>query len=99
VLFAVRLRDVDCWFLLARKSIFRRIPIQSNGRFAHAEILAKANFLGHLMTEAPVTYHPSNQDPAKATEPSNRLSFAELYRVLSHPDFGPAVVPDDRVSD
>jgi dolichol-phosphate mannosyltransferase len=92
VLFAVRLRDPECFFLLARRSIFGRIPIQSDGPFAHVEILAKANFLGCLMSEAPVTYRP--RDPASSPTPGAfRQSLAELCRLFFHPDFGPRDVP------
>jgi glycosyltransferase involved in cell wall biosynthesis len=88
LLFGVRLRDIDCAFKLFRREIFARIPIQSNGRFVHAEILAKANFLGCLMGEAPVRYRPG---PGGATaEASLRQTLAEAHRVFHHPDFGPA---------
>ena len=40
IIFALRLKDPECWFLLARRSIFTRIPIQSSGPFAFAELLA-----------------------------------------------------------
>lgn len=86
--FGIRLSDPDCWFMLARRSIFARIPIQSDGQFAQVEVLAKANFLGGIMTEAPVTYRPQATSP-KAW--STLLKEARL--VFSHPDFGPAILP------
>ena len=52
--YALRMHDVPSAFKLFRKAIFDRIPIQSNGSFVHAEILAKANFLGCLMAEVPI---------------------------------------------
>src|SRR5438132_4575059 len=58
LVFGLRLKDVDCAFKLFRRSIFARIPIQSDGSFVHAEILAKANFLGCLIAEADVSYSP-----------------------------------------
>src|SRR6266436_2741584 len=58
IIFALRLKDPECWFLLARRSIFDRIPIQSPGPFAFAELLTKANFLGCLMSEVAVSYQP-----------------------------------------
>ena len=92
VLFAVRLRDPGCFFLLARRSIFGRIPIQSNGPFAHVEILAKANFLGCLMSETPVTFRP-REGGKSPTGASFRQMLAELRRVFFRPDFGPRDVP------
>ncbi|HXG08685.1 MAG TPA: glycosyltransferase [Gemmataceae bacterium] len=87
-LFGVRLRDVGCPFRLFRRSVFARLPIQSDGPFAHVEVLAKANFLGHIMTEVPVTYQP------RPDERAARWSFAEVRRVFSAPDFGPPVLPE-----
>ena len=87
LLFGVRLGDVHCLSLLARRSIFRRIPIQSQGTFAHAEILAKANFLGCLMMDVPVNTPRRHAEFHDSGSPSRTL--AEAYRVFSHPDFGP----------
>src|SRR5207248_6099704 len=56
LLFGLRLKDVDCSFKLFRRSMFARIPIQSDGPFVHAEIRAKANFLGCIMSGVPVRY-------------------------------------------
>jgi glycosyltransferase involved in cell wall biosynthesis len=88
VVFALRLQDVNCLFRLFRREIFARIPIQSDGEFAHVEVLAKANFLGSYMNdEIPVAHRPRQQLPAG---PSWGKDFR---RVFSHPDFGPAVLP------
>jgi hypothetical protein len=88
--FGVRLHDLAAPYLLARRSLFARIPVQSDGDFAHAEVLAKANFLGALMTEAAVTdCKPGSPALPGAPGPV----FREASRVFSDPDFGPAVVP------
>ncbi len=91
-IFGVKLKDIDCAFKLFRREIFRRIPIQCNSSFVHTEILAKANFLGCLMTEVPVSYHP----PAELhSETLNRMGrWADAYQILRDPDFGPAVLPE-----
>jgi glycosyltransferase involved in cell wall biosynthesis len=86
LIFGVRLRDVDCPFKLFRRSIFTRIPIQSDGEFVHAEILAKANFLGCIMDEA------SLEAPAQWIVDPKRT--AQLGRVFAAPDFGPALLPE-----
>lgn len=90
-LFGVRIGDVDSRFKLFRKSIFDRIPIQSEGDFVHAEILAKANFLGCVMDELPIGEkpgpfrgHPEPPSPA----PRGR----EMRRVFFQPDFGPSTI-------
>jgi glycosyltransferase involved in cell wall biosynthesis len=89
IIFGLRLKDPECWFLLARRSIFSRIPIQSSGPFAFAEVLAKANFLGCLMSECPVSYHPIPEANAKWSNSTLREKLTGFRRVFSHPDFGP----------
>lgn len=90
IIFGLRLKDPECWFLLARRSIFERIPIQSPGPFAFAEVLSKANFLGCLMSEVLVAYRPMPEVEAKWSNATLREKVAGFRRVFSHPDFGPA---------
>jgi hypothetical protein len=91
-LFGLRYHDVACPFRLQRRSIFARIPLQSDGPFVHVEILAKANFLGHVMggEEVPLAASP---EPGRQPGGSLRQWTAECFRVFAHPDFGPAVLP------
>jgi len=86
-LFGLRLKDVECAFKLFRRSIFERIPIQSNGSFVHAEILAKANFLGCMMAEVEVSYAPQAGQRVNVEPPGQRRR--EAFRLFRHPDFGP----------
>jgi glycosyltransferase involved in cell wall biosynthesis len=92
IIFGLRLKDPECWFLLARRSIFSRIPIQSSGPFAFTELLAKANFLGCLMSEVSVAYHPMPEVLDKWSNSTLREKLAGFGPVFSHPDFGPAKV-------
>lgn len=85
----VRLRDVECLFVLARRSIFSRIVIQSESAFAHAEILAKANFLGHWMTEVPVAFRPRSPDEGGDLSAHWRAIRKDAKRVYNDPEFGP----------
>jgi glycosyltransferase involved in cell wall biosynthesis len=94
-LFGVRLRDVHCPFRLYRRSLFRRIPIQSDGPFADVEVLAKANFIGAVMTDVPVPHQPRTGGWWTATKEGRRRTREELWRVLKKPDFGPAHVPEE----
>jgi glycosyltransferase involved in cell wall biosynthesis len=94
IIFGLRLKDPECWFFLARRLIFSRIPIQSTGPFAFAELLAKANFLGCLMSEAPVSYQPIPGANAKWSNSTLREKLTGFRRVFSHPDFGPAKLPE-----
>src|SRR5262249_25022919 len=87
LLFGVRVIDVNSDFKLFRRDIFARIPIQSDGDFVHAEVLAKANFLGLLMSEVPVVDRPLSHGQA-----SLRQMWVDARRVFRRPDFGPALV-------
>jgi glycosyltransferase involved in cell wall biosynthesis len=93
IIFGLRLKDPECWFLLARRSIFERIPVQSNGPFAFAELLAKANFLGCLMSEVSVSYHPAPEVDAKWSNATLGEKLAGFRQVFSYPEFGPAKLP------
>jgi len=95
LVFALRLKDPRCTYLLARRSIFRRIRLQSTGPFAHAEVLAKANSLGCLMTDAPVSYRPPSAGEEQMAHGSVRDTWSEAWGVISDPDFGPAFLPED----
>jgi glycosyltransferase involved in cell wall biosynthesis len=89
--FAVGTHDTTCPFRLLRRSVFERIPIQSDGAFVHVEILAKANFLGHLLAEE-VPLGDRNRPVEAETTQDDRLGriLSDAHRVFHHPDFGPA---------
>jgi glycosyltransferase involved in cell wall biosynthesis len=87
LLFGVRVRDVCCPFRLYRREVFDRLPIQSDGAFAHVEVLAKANFLGRVMTETAVRHQPP-AGPRDETGEERRQDRADFWRVLSHPEWG-----------
>ncbi|MSU77225.1 MAG: glycosyltransferase [Gemmataceae bacterium] len=83
-IFGVRVTDPECAFLLARRGIFKRIPIQSGGPFLATEILAKANHLTCLLAEVPVTWNPPSHPLHDA------ISFGgDAQKVFLAPDFGP----------
>ena len=86
VLFGLRMQDVACPFRLIRREVFRHLPLQSNGSFAHEEILAKANFLGSLVAEVKLTSFPAISPLSEEAAGQKRR---ELWRVFKQPDFGP----------
>ena len=88
-LFGVRLRDIDSKFKLFRRKIFERFPIQSDGAFVHAEILAKANFLGCYMDEVPVAERPGPFAPIPEPPPAPPTVRQEMKRVFRNPIFLP----------
>jgi glycosyltransferase involved in cell wall biosynthesis len=91
-LFGVRYRDVASPFRLVRREIFQRIPLQSDGPFVHVEIVAKANFLGHVLGEEV----PLQVPPGPRSAPvggSARELLAEAVRLFRHAEFGPPAQP------
>ncbi len=83
-IFGVRVTDPECAYMLARRDIFARIPIQSGGPFLWTEILSKANHLTCLLAEEPVTWNAPSDPIADA------ISFvADARRIFHSPDFGP----------
>jgi glycosyltransferase involved in cell wall biosynthesis len=91
--FGVRNRDVLCPYRLIRREIFARIPIQSNGPFAHVEILAKANFLGCIMAEDVPLGDAGRSVKAEPRDGPGENFFRDCRRVFDRPDFGPIFVP------
>lgn len=80
------LQDVDSAFKVIRRDWLDRFPIQSDGDFVHAEIIAKLTFLTALMDELPLTPKP---DPIPPTR------WADFPRVFRDGRFHPAL-PDVR---
>jgi glycosyltransferase involved in cell wall biosynthesis len=84
--FGVPLADVNSAFKLYRTAFLRRVPIQSDGDFVHAELVAKATFLTSIMDEVPLTPKP---DP----HPEVPSRLREMWRVFCHPEFGAPAAP------
>jgi glycosyltransferase involved in cell wall biosynthesis len=87
--FGVHIVDIDSGFKLFRREIFDRIPIQSDGPFVHAEIIAKANFMTLWMDEIPIAPAPEATAAVLATDLNWPGRLADMKRVLAHPSFGP----------
>jgi glycosyltransferase involved in cell wall biosynthesis len=87
LMFGLKLADVPAAFKLFRRSVFDRLPIQSDGQFVHAEIVAKANFLSCLIAEVPIGRLGGNFKGVVEPEAPG-VSFAtEARRVFRHPAF------------
>jgi glycosyltransferase involved in cell wall biosynthesis len=91
-IFGVHLRDLGCLFVLARRSIFARLPIQSQGLFSHVEILAKANFMGCFMTEVPVAFRLPTKETQNPWAVDKSQYWRQARHVFFHADFGLPVV-------
>jgi glycosyltransferase involved in cell wall biosynthesis len=87
-LFGVRYRDAASPFRLLRREALTGIPLQSDGPFVHVEIVAKANFLGHVLgEEVPLQVAPEGR---QAPGGGPREMLADAVRLFRHADFGPA---------
>jgi hypothetical protein len=88
-MFGLRLQDIECRLRLFRKAALEPFPIQSRGSFAHIEVLAKANHLGRLMAEAPVTWVPP------AVQPGDPTFRGDALRVFRQPEFHDPTKPSE----
>ncbi|MDB5308249.1 MAG: hypothetical protein JWO38_2451 [Gemmataceae bacterium] len=84
--FGIPFADVNSAFKLYRTAFLKRIRIQSDGNFVHAELVAKATFLTSIMDELPLS-------PSPAAEPAVPAVWREMWRVFRDPDFGPPPLP------
>ena len=78
--FGVPLADVNSAFKLYRTAFLKRFPIQSEGDFVHAELVAKATFLTSIMDEVPLT---AKADPLPPLGPV----AADRRKVFYTPEF------------
>jgi glycosyltransferase involved in cell wall biosynthesis len=81
--FGIPVVDTNSAFKLFRRVLLDRFPIQSDGGFVHAELLAKCTFLsskGHeiLMDELPLSPRP---------EPIPHVEWSEMGKVLANAMF------------
>ena len=93
VLYGVRNRDVLCPYRLMRRDVLARTPIQSDGPFAHVELLAKANFLGCILSDDVPLGDAGRPVRAEARDGPGEGFMRECMRVFDRPDFGPTVLP------
>lgn len=89
LVFGVHIVDIDSAFKLFRREVFDRIPIQSDGPFVHAEIIAKANFMTLWMDEIPIAPMPGAAAVIVRTDFEWRDRWQDVKRMMLHPDFGP----------
>jgi glycosyltransferase involved in cell wall biosynthesis len=93
VVFGIRNRDVTCPVRLLRREILQRVPLQSDGCFVHAEMLAKANFLTLLLSDdIPLGDWQKPVPPLLREGPAGQM-WKDGWRVFWTPDFGPSGPP------
>jgi hypothetical protein len=80
-LFGVPVQDAQCGLRLVRREVLDRFPLQAQGSFAMVEMLAKANHLGCILAEVPVSW------VAPAAEPFDPTFRPDASLVFHHPDF------------
>jgi glycosyltransferase involved in cell wall biosynthesis len=96
IVFGICNRDATCPCRLFRRELLPRLALQSESSFVHVEILAKATFLGRLLSEdIPLGERKRNPGPEPALEyvdPPGMRS-RDFRRLFFHADFGPVTVP------
>jgi len=82
VLFALRLRDIDCAFKLYKRVIFSNIKMESTGALISTEILARAVNKGYTITETGVHHYPRRAGKPTGGDPRVILrAFKELWKL------------------
>lgn len=94
--YGVRVHDPACAFKLIRKPMLDRIMIQSDGEFAHVELLAKTNFVGALIAEVAIGKLGGTFKSVRQIEESS--DSADRRRVFRRPEFAPVPVLADEHS-
>ncbi|MBY0231116.1 MAG: glycosyltransferase [Gemmataceae bacterium] len=89
LVFGLRYPDAMCPYRLLRREMLPRLPIQSDSAFAHAELLAKANFLGHILAA-----EQARLDAVPLDRGDGAAIRRDALRVQNAPDFGPAALPE-----
>jgi hypothetical protein len=90
--YGVPMADVNSCFKLFRTSFLRRFPIQSDGDFVHAELVAKATFLTSIMDEVPLTPKPDPVPPIGDTSADSSTVFGDPQFTFPAPE-PPAAAP------
>jgi glycosyltransferase involved in cell wall biosynthesis len=85
--FGVRVWDPLSAYKLFRRSLLDRILIQSDGEFIHAELLAKANFVGCMMAEVPIGRLPGNFKGAFEPSAPGAEFSRDFRRLFRRPEF------------
>lgn len=82
LVFAMRLRDIDCAFKLYRREIFDNITMQSTGALIDAEILARAKRKGYRIVQKGVKHYPRTAGSSSGANLSVILkAFRELFKL------------------
>src|SRR5262249_26940486 len=89
LVFGVRNEDATCPYRLLRREILARMPLQSDGPFAHVELLAKATFLERYIGEDVRLGDRARPFAGAARDAARGGVFADALRVFRRPDFGP----------
>ena len=80
--------DPNCGFKLMKKSLIESFPIQSDGDFAHLEVLVKTTFLTNIVADVKLA-------PVPTLIPHSKWNRTDRSKVFRDPQFRKAVVELD----
>ena len=82
LLFAMKIRDIDCAFKLYKREIFDNIKLSSTGALIDTEILAKAVRRGYTITQKGVHHYPRTAGAQTGANLKVILrAFRELFKL------------------
>lgn len=76
VLFALRVRDIDCAMKLFRREVFDGLRLETDSPFLSAELLIKLRARGERITQVGVTHYP------RAAGTNTGASFRKILRTF-----------------
>lgn len=82
VVLGLRVRDLNCAFKLFPRALVTDPPLESDGAFVNAELLARASARGFTVREVPVSHHPRRSGEASGARPDVALrAVCDLLRL------------------
>ena len=82
LVFHLRVRDVDCAYKIFRRSLFRDMPLKSNGAMISAELIARLRRMRARIDQIGVHHYPRLAGSPTGANPLVILkAFAELFKL------------------
>ena len=81
VIFAIKIRDVNCAFKFIKRNVLETISLESNGALINAELLYKAKRNRFKIVEVPVHHYPRKKGSQTGAKPEVVIKmFLELLK-------------------
>ncbi len=89
--FGIPVADMDSGVVLVRRALLADIPLHSRSSFATIELVAKANFMGHVLDEVLLSEDSGAGEPED--KPARRADAKAMLHEPKFPTRDPAATP------